>query len=343
VQMAHRLIHLSLALATLAIAHAQIGIAQQTQPFPANQGGFPPVATSGRVPPTTARDVRNSELTVVPPDFADLKLAPGFLVGLSVLDDPDFEGTFRVDTKGDLALPILGIVHVAGETASEARQQISERLVSDRILKTPQVNLNVIEYAATEVTILGEVTAPGRYPLLAPRSLTDVLGLAGGLTIAAGNEIQITHNGGDGAPEVIHFSKATSPKAVQDAIVSPGETVQVKRAGIVYVLGAVNKPGGYVMQEDGTLTALEAISIANGTTLSASVGTIYLLRRNADGTAVRIALPLTKMQLGKNSDVQLRATDVLYVPTSKVKATLLNTQGILAAATSASIYAATIY
>src|SRR5271170_5842629 len=114
VQMAHKLINLSLALAALAISNARYGSAQQTQPFPSNQGGIPSAANAGRVPPSTSHDIRNSALTMIPPDFADLKLAPGTLVSLSVLDDPDFDGAFRIDMKGDLALPILGIVHVAG-------------------------------------------------------------------------------------------------------------------------------------------------------------------------------------------------------------------------------------
>lgn len=97
------------------------------------------------------------------------------------------------------------------------------------------------------------------------------------------------------------------------------------------------------MQEDGTLTVLEAISIANGTTLPASVGTIYLLRRNADGSAIKIEVPLNKMQRGKSADMQLQATDILYVPVSKIKSTFLNTQGILTAATSATIYATAVY
>jgi len=325
---------------------ALVAHTQQMPASPTNQSVFPAgnPAVRAQTGAAEASAIRNGTLTAVPPDFAELRLAPGFLLSLNVLDDPDFAGVFRVDQKGDLTIPILGAIHVLGETTTEARDQIQKRLLDEQILKAPQVNLTVVEYAATEVTILGEVNQPGRFPLLADRSLTDVLGLAGGLTPAAGNEIQITRAGKDApAPESIHFSKAISAKVVQDTIIHPGDTVQVKRAGIVYVLGGVYRPGGYVMQEDGTLSVLQAISVANGTTLPASVGTIYLLRRNPDGTEAKIELPLVKMQRGKTADMQLQATDVLYVPLSKVKATLLNTQGILASLGSASIYAAAVY
>jgi protein involved in polysaccharide export with SLBB domain len=97
------------------------------------------------------------------------------------------------------------------------------------------------------------------------------------------------------------------------------------------------------MQEDGTLNVLQAISLANGTTVAAKDSTIYLLRREADGTEVNIALPLKKISRGKRADVQLHATDVLYAPTSTMKAILTNGQGILASAASASIYAAAVY
>jgi polysaccharide export outer membrane protein len=344
--MAHRFAFGSLVTIACLIGDIQGGTAQQMPSTGQSQGGSQPgsaLPASGRNSSGASNVLRNSSLNVVPPDFAKLKLAPGFLVSLDVLDDPDFEGNFRVDQHGDLALPILGNIHVGGETASEAMLQIKQKLLSDQILTNPQVNLNVVEYAAPEVTIIGEVSSPGRYPLLAPRSLTDVLALAGGLTPAAGTEIQIMHESKDAEPLTIHYSRATESRTVQDSVVRPGDTVQVKRAGIVYVLGAVNKPGGYIMQEDGTLTVLEAISIANGTTLPASVGTVYLLRRNSDGTAIRIELPLNKMQHGKDADMQLHATDVLYVPTSKIKAVLINSQGILAAATSASIYATAAY
>jgi protein involved in polysaccharide export with SLBB domain len=88
---------------------------------------------------------------------------------------------------------------------------------------------------------------------------------------------------------------------------------------------------------------LQAVSLANGTTLSASLGTVYLLRRNPDGTEVDIKLPYGKISHGKSAEVQLRATDVLYVPTSKIKSAFINGQSIIATAASASIYATVIY
>jgi polysaccharide export outer membrane protein len=92
------------------------------------------------------------------------------------------------------------------------------------------------------------------------------------------------------------------------------------------------------MQEEGTLNVLQAISLASGTSGTASTSTIYLLRRNADGTVVDIAVPYKKIANGKSTDMQLRATDVLYVPTSTFKAIFTNSQAVLNTAASATIY-----
>lgn len=286
-----------------------------------------------------AAAMRSSGLMVVPEDFAKLTLAPGFLLSLNVLDDPDLVGTFRIDQHGDLSLPILGTMHVAGETVSEARVQIGNALLKNQILNDPQVNLTVLEYTVPQVTIIGEVASPGRYPLLVPRSLVDVLAFAGGATLTAGNQVQITRASASAEPILVDYSRATDPHAVNTVMVNPGDIVLVKQAGIVYVLGAVNRPGGYVMQEEGTLNVLQALSLANGTAIAANTGTIHLLRRNDQGSVVDIPLSYKKIVRGKSADVQLQARDVVYVPTDKLKAIFSNGSSILASASSASIYA----
>jgi len=296
-------------------------------------------APAGRAPSGSAGPTAG--LGAVPEDFARMKLAPGFKLGLNVLDDPDFTGSFRIDEQGDISVPTLGTLHVAGETASEARAQIQRKLLEGKILKDPQVDLTVLEYTETEVTIIGEVAAPGKHPLLSPHKLVDVLAIAGGTSIVAGNEVQVTRGAEGGEPLLIHYSKATDPKTVEDVIVNPGDTVLVKRAGIVYVLGAVLRPGGYVMQEEGTLNVLEAISLANGASPLASNKTIYLIRRNPDGTVVYVALPYNEMTHGKSANVELHATDILYVHTSPIKMLYSDIQGLINSAAGAGIYAAT--
>lgn len=280
---------------------------------------------------------------MVPAHFAQLKLAQGFLLDINVLDDPDFTGMFRVDESGNLVLPELGSIHVAGKTVPEARAEISKDLLDRGILKDPQVELNVVEYTAPQVTILGAVASPGVFPLLAPEGLGDVLALAGDTTILAGSRIEITTPNDGSEPKTVHYSRGMNAKLLNNVMIEPGDTVQVEQAGVVYVLGEVNRPGGYVMQENGNLSVLQAISIAGGTGMTASIKSVYILRRNKDNSTSWLELPYKKMTEGKLADVQLAVNDVVFVPTNHLKSTLLSSQSILAAVGSASIYAGVIY
>ena len=202
--MKHKSPNVWLVTAALLLSFAEAGIAQVgLQQMPSSPNGSFSSAAMGAHQPNVAAEMRSSGLIAVPQDFTKLALAPGFLMQLRVLDDPDFGGSFRVDQQGDIALPILGIIHVAGETVSAARLQIQKKLLDDQILKNPDVNLTVLEYTAPEVTIVGEVVSPGKYPLLAPRTLVDILALAGGTTLTAGNEVQVTRGSAEGTP--VHY------------------------------------------------------------------------------------------------------------------------------------------
>jgi polysaccharide export outer membrane protein len=318
-QMTRKIFFASLATAALLISFAEPGAAQVDKSPGSGTG-------------------RSAGLGVVPQDFVKMKLAAGFMVSLNVLYDSDYTGAFRIDEEGYITVPILGRLHIAGETVAEARDQIRKKLLDGKLLNDPQVDLAIIEYTEPEVTIIGEVTSPGKHPLLSPRRLVEVLALGGGTTVAAGNEIQVMRGSEGGEPVVVHYSKGMDPKVVEDVMVNPGDTVVVKRAGIVYVLGAVARPGGIVMQEQGTLNVMQAMSMAGGTNPTASIGTIYLLRRNDDGSVVYISLPYKKMIHGQSIDVQLHAMDMLYIPTSTIKMIFSNTQQIINAAAVSAIY-----
>ena len=327
--------HRSAVAALLLVSFAGAAAPQLRAQMPGSTAGS---SSAGKLGP--AATAGSSGLSTVPEDFAALKLAPGFLVSLSVLDDADFGGAFRVDQQGGITVPILGTIQVAGETVPGARIKIRNKLLEGRLLKDPQVNLAVVEYTAPEVTILGEVGSPGKYPLLSPRKLVDVLALAGGTTLTAANEVLITSGSADRKTLLVHYSRGTNPEAVENVIVQSGDTIQVKRAGIVYVLGAVTRPGGFVMQEEGTLSVLQAIASAYGTTILAANSKIYIMHQNADSSVTYVGVNYKKMTRGQAPDVPLHAADVLFVPTSKLKVLYSNTQQLLNAAALATIYSA---
>jgi polysaccharide export outer membrane protein len=292
-----------------------------------------PPDISGNDNPTLKR--RFSPLAPIPEDFSKLPLAPGFLLSMDVYDAPEYSSELRIDAGGNVNVPMVGSVTIGGLTLVDASAKIAASLRDGQILNDPQVNLNIEQYAGSEVTVLGEVHSPGRVELLAPRHLDDVIAMAGGETEYAGKAIEIRHpEGFTPRTETIQYSRSVDNHILSETVVMPGDTVTVKRAGIVYVLGGVARPGGYLMQEDGDLNVTQALALAYGTTMPAAVGSMRLIRKKDDGKVEEIPIPYRKMVKGKVAPLRLQAEDVIYVPLSKVKVTLgaglLNT-GVAAA------------
>jgi polysaccharide export outer membrane protein len=323
---------LTFMIATLAVAlHAQ-------STGPSVQIGNAQASSAGNAA-AAAKSGLTTGLTAVPEDFSKLKIAPGFLLDVEVYDEPDLSGQLRVDDDGNVTLPFAGAVHVAGNVPAEAQRKIQESLRTAEILKNPQVTLNVVQYEPAMVTVLGEVNSPGRLQMLVPHSLLDVISFAGGETALAGSEIQVRHEGaGQVTTTGYRYGRNSNGDIISGITVHNGDTVIVPRAGIVYVLGAVNRPGGYLMQEDGKLDAAQALSLAFGTVIQAKTGDIHIIRRRTDGTYVEFPLNYKDMVNGKTTPPQLQAQDIVYVPMSKIKATLTDATGVISAATSAAIY-----
>jgi polysaccharide export outer membrane protein len=275
-------------------------------------------------------------LLAVPEDFSSLTLAPGFLLEMQVYDAPEFSSDLRIDSTGNIDVPMAGSLHVAGLTLSEAAALIAEQLKNKKILNNPQVTLDISQYSGGSISVLGEVHNPGRLQLLAPHSLQDVLALAGGETEYAGNVIEIRRVGNSTQKEVVRYSAQTKESVLSQTMVQPGDVVNLPRAGIVYVLGGVNRPGGYVMQEGGELDVAQAISLAYGTTLNAAVGSMRLIRKQSNGSVTTTQLPFRDIEKGKIPAPKLQAEDIVYVPVSKTRTAL--TTGLTATAAGAFIY-----
>jgi polysaccharide export outer membrane protein len=281
---------------------------------------------------------RSAALSTAPRDIEKLRIAPGFLLNLSVLNDSDFSGSYRVNEHGDILVPYLGALPVSGKTETEAREEVRQRLIDLRLMLDPQVLFSIQEYIPQEVTIIGEVNAPGKYPLLAPHDLPTVLTLAGGQSALAGNSILVTSPSSTPSTRIVHESRATPVSEVSSEMIYPGDTVQVERAGIVYVVGAVNHPGGFVMQDFGKLTLAQAISLAGGTDSTAYTKKIYIVRKNEDGSVVQLEVPLEQIIRGKSPDVALLASDAIYVPNNLLKTVMVNSQLVLSTVANAAVY-----
>ena len=278
--------------------------------------------------------------TIVPKDLSELRIEPGDLLSVNVYDTPEFTNSYRVDLAGDLTIPLCGKVNVRGLTLSEAAKRLEAALKDGQILNQPQVNLDVLQYAGQYVTVIGEVTSPGRVALIAPTMLGEILAEAGGVTPMAGAHIKIRRGADDTAPEQeVPYSRSQGAREAASILVRPGDSVIVPRAGIVYILGAVNRPGGYVMQEDGKLNVAEALALSGGTTLQANTGGLRVIRRNPDGTVLDFPLSYDAIAKGTQTPLALQAQDIVYVPMSKFRSILSSTQSIIGQAATAAIVA----
>jgi polysaccharide export outer membrane protein len=327
----------ALTIAALALAiHAQ----SPTGSSIAQMGSGGNASSAGNVA-AAAKSAVGGGLIAVPEDFSKLKIAPGFLLDIEVFDEPDLSGQLRVADDGNIVLPFAGPVHVVGNTLAEAQQKIQTSLQSAEILKNPQVTLNISQYASTVVTVLGEVNSSGRLQMLAPHSLLDLISFAGGETAMAGNVIQLRHEeSGQVKTTSYHYGRSSNGDTISNVMVHNGDTVIVPRAGIVYVLGAVNRPGGFLMQEDGKLDVAQAISLAWGLDLAAKTNIIRVIRRKPDGTFVEFTLSYKDMIGGKITPPQLQEQDIVYVPMSTLKSALLHGTTLIGELSTASIYTA---
>jgi polysaccharide export outer membrane protein len=279
-------------------------------------------------------------LAAVPEDFSKVLLGPGFLLTLQVYNAPEMSLNLRIDDSGAVNIPLAGSVLIGGQTVAAAEKTIADALESRELFKNPQVSLNVVQYTSGSVNVLGEVQSPGRIPVLAPRSLADILALAGGETQTAGEDIEIKRTvNGQEQSEHVRYAPGSSTESLRDLIVSPGATVYVHRAGIIYVLGSVSRPGGYLMINGGTLDVMQALALAQGTNPTAAVGSIRIVRKNADGTIAEIHVPYKQIAGGKVKPATLEHDDVIYVPASKFKSAMLAGTGVLATTAGAAVYA----
>ena len=278
---------------------------------------------------------------ILPKDFSEIRIEPGDLLSVNVYDTPEFTDVYRVDPSGALSLPLCGKVKVEGLTTAEVARLLETTLKDDQILNRPQVNVDVQQYAGHYVTVLGEVSSPGRVTLIGPTKLSEILAQVGGLTAMAGTSIKIRRGRDDSAPdEEAPYSRSDGNQATGAILVRPGDTIIVPRAGIIYVLGAVFHPGGYLMQEDGKLNVAEGLALSGGTLPQAKTEGLRVIRRNPDGTVLDFALSYDGIAKGSQTPLELQAQDIIYVPMSKLKATLTDATSILSAATSAVIYSA---
>jgi len=247
-----------------------------------------------------------------------LRISAGDLLDLNVFDTPELSTKLRVDEHGNVSLPLAGVLPVSGMTAEQAGLAIEGRLRQTDILKDPHVSVTVLEYATQGVTVVGEVKNPGVYPLMGSRGLLDLISAAGGVTPNAGKAVTVTHRGDPDHPVVVKVESKPGSTAAVKVDISPGDTIMVSHAGIVYVVGDVGKPGGFLIENNDRLTVLQAVALAQGTNKTAALNQAKLIRKTETGRE-EMPVPLKKILSNNAADETLADGDILFVPTSQAK------------------------
>jgi polysaccharide export outer membrane protein len=248
--------------------------------------------------PTWAQNTLPASSTSAPVELSSsvgahaLKISAGDLLDLAVFDTPELSAKLRVDEHGNVSLPLAGVVSVSGMTAEQAGVAIEAHLRQTDILKDPHVSVTVLEYATQGVTVAGEVKSPGVYPLLGVHGLLDLISAAGGATPNAGKAVTVTHRSDPDHPVIANIDSKPGSKAGLEIDVRPGDTIMVSHAGIVYVVGDVNKPGGFLIENNDRLTVMQAIALAQGTNRTASLNHAKLIRKGDSGRQ-EVPVPLS--------------------------------------------------
>ena len=267
-----------------------------------------------------------------------LLIGPGDELRVEVFDTPEMNQRVRVTDAGEIPLMFIGNVKVSNLTPGQAARAIEDTLKSKQLMTHPQVTVTVAEYATQQVSVMGQVKNPGVFYITAPVPVINILSNAGGLSDAADRNITIQRHG-DPEHTVTYFYSNNSDNALHTGVmVFPGDIVVVPKAGIIYVLGDVGRPGGYAMSDnEAQMTVLEAVANAGGTNKTAIVSKTKLVRKTSNGTT-EIPIPLGAMEKGKQPDINLQPSDVIFVPFSYLKNIAFNGSQIAASAASAVIY-----
>jgi polysaccharide export outer membrane protein len=285
----------------------------------------------------TSNSPQKPDLNEISKGSAPLFIGPGDQLEITVYGAPDLSTHARVENDGNIFLPLVGFVAVAGDTSNQAGRKIEDSLRQASLVKNPRVAVYVKEYTAAGISVAGQVTKPGVYPALGPHRLFDVLQAAGGPSERAANSVTISHRNDPEHPITLNFSKDPGQMARINIELQPGDTVIVPEAGIVYVLGEVGKPGGYVMNSSGGVTVLQVVAAAGGPTRLASYSGVKIIRRTSDGLK-EVPVPLKPLLQAKVADLPVQAGDILYVPNSRAKSALTTSTGLMSSLATTAIY-----
>ena len=263
------------------------------------------------------------------------------VVSIKVIDAEEVgEKPYAIDQAGHIDLPYVGRVQAGGLTVDELKASIGEKFAT--YIRKPQVTISVVEFRSEPVSVLGSVKSPGVQQLQGHKRLLEVIALSGGLREDAADRVTITRTAEQGplplaqarmegegrfSTAELNLTEILQGKHPEENIyIRSNDVIAVARAEMVYVLGEVHKTGAFVLHDRQNLSALTALSLAEGLTRTASPQRARILRKNADSaTREEVPVNLTKILAGQAPDVVLKPEDILLIPNSMAKNAALRT------------------
>jgi polysaccharide biosynthesis/export protein len=232
-------------------------------------------------------------------------LGEGDSVRITVFQNPDLTTETRISERGTITFPLIGEISLAGLTPARAEARIAEQLVKGKFLVKPQVSLNLVQVRSRQVSVLGQVARPGRYPLDDTSStLTDILALAGGVSSSGDDNVTVTmkRDGKLVKLDVDVPAMYRTGDLSRNIRLENGDVIYVQRAPVFYIYGEVQRAGSYRLEQG--MTVMQAVSVGGGVTARGTDRGLKIRRRGGDGALRTIDARLTDL---------VEPNDVVYV------------------------------
>ncbi len=254
------------------------------------------------------------------------------LIAVAVYDAPEFTRTVRVGEDGSIRLPMLEqLVHAEGQLPAQLETAIASALKAEEILVDPYVTVTVVEYASRPISVAGAVKSPTTFQAMGNISLLEAITRAGGLAPEAGPEILVTQTQGGPDNTPISLTHRIPVKslinAADPAVNLPlhgGEQIRVPEIGKIFVVGNVQKPGSFPLQDDDETTVLKALALSGGLSPYAAKVAYVIRRDDRTGHKNEIPIELRKIMKRQSGDVTLLANDILYIPDNSGRRATMN-------------------
>ena len=273
--------------------------------------------------------VSTGELGNTPPIRQEAyRIGPDDLLDISVFEAPEMNRTLRVSADGEVSFELLGAVNASGLTPEEL-ETVLQDLLRSKFMKDPHVGVFVHELESHPVSVVGAVKKSGVFQIRGTKTLIELISMAEGLADDAGDTVLIMRGGKfalqtqtrNGGVEQVNLRDLMESKDLAlNVPIYPGDIVKVTTAGIVYVVGEVHKPGGFVLKNNQNISLLQALALAEGLTHTAATNQARIVRTDpTTGNRIEIPANLGKILANKKMDLELQPQDILFIPNSSAK------------------------